>query len=300
MTLLKQRQQMNMSASMLQSELVLKLWRHQTVNLLELFKAVSMLAQAVGLEKPGKEQEVRDVMEGLNTRLRAVQAGFGEMSLYLREEVEDDILALGSAQLKKNISQISEYAGKADVKSIQLYLDNIFGMLFVKVVKASKLPNLDAGFFKSSQDMTDACVVLRLCGQGREECPQTAVVKDDLNPTWDEEFILPVLPDQKKLTFEIFDSDEDQWVGRGRDEIGFVTATFRHESGAWIKRKEPVLSFKSSTPLSKSTFEYHLLFVNTFQQLLCMDPDDGLDAVDTLRLVANHTMQSVNYFLTQT
>merc|ERR1719330_1527583 len=154
-----------------------------------------------------------------------------------------------------------------------LQLEQFFGLLVVRVLRATKLPNKDAGIFYDGNDMTDAYALIRLGGARRKDCPHTSVVRDSLDPTWDEEFVIVVPAGVDKFAIELFDSDDDNWVGAAREGIGFVQVQFRRHPGEWVEKREPLFNFENKKVMH-SKVEYQFFFARSVRDLLVMD-DEG-------------------------
>lgn len=180
--------------------------------------------------------------------------------------MDGDSLAIASTQMQKSIENIDKAVEKDDFDLVEKHLDSIFALLIVRVISANRLPNMDGGTFFNTGDLTDAYVLIRLGKVKRRHCPSTRVIQDNLNPRWEEEFCLEVPSDVKYFSLEVFDSDEDQWVGAPREGIGHLPVKFRHCPGQWIDKVEPLLSFNNNKPI-KSKLHFQFFYVNSVADL---------------------------------
>ena len=85
------------------------------------------------------------------------------------------------------------------------------GVVHVKVIKATDLPDVDAVMGMNVTGVTDPYVVVTL---GRDTF-KTAVIDDNLNPIWNEEHsFLSTSPAFEILNFRVHDSGDDVLVGQ--------------------------------------------------------------------------------------
>merc|ERR1740121_3170465 len=201
--------------------------------------------------------------------------GFGPASVYLDSGSadEDDWIANASQQEKASVDKISRAADRGELEEVEKYLDNFFGILFLQIVSASNLPNMDAGMFSSASDLTDAFVVLRLGGQ---ECDRTRTIKDNLNPIWDEEFIVNPPLDARWFRLDVADSDTDQWTGSDVEQIGFVQVDFRRTPGRWVECQENLRHAKTGTAMTNCYLSFKYYFATSVKHLVS---DDGISPV---------------------
>merc|ERR1740121_93073 len=237
------------------------------MNRLDLFDAVKGLTFGLNWQDENAQKEVRNAMENINSKLARVVDGMGGLRLYLgREAIDDDLLANAGSQMKGNIETIGQCADKGEVQNVEELLDHICGFIYLRIRRARNLPNKDAGVFFEGSDLTDAYVLIRMGDTKRKDCPSTRVIKDNLHPVWDEEFVLPVPATQRKLTLEVFDSDDDAWVGSKRESIGYLQVEFRNHQATWVERNEHLHYFQSRKNL-KSKLEYSFFYVTCIKQL---------------------------------
>merc|ERR1719362_1442033 len=115
------------------------------------------------------------------------------------------------------------------------------------IEKASKLPNADAF------DKSDPYVIVTALGEKTPLMKTKTMINDD-NPVFNEERILNVNQDVKKLTFQVVDEDTfsaDDWLGECTLDLKNFSGTVSLRKGAGkgrkkIKPTEPTLTFKVS------------------------------------------------------
>lgn len=257
---------------------VTNLWRYQTMNKLDLVEAIWGILDFPKKIDQSIERSIRLTLKTLNKKLQATLDGMGSASMYLDPtDQEDEIQHMENAskQMRTSIDRISEAAAQQNLADVELYLDNFFTMLIVYIDQASDLPNKDGGvFFDRKGDLTDAYVLLRAGKVRRRDAPRTKTIQDSLNPSWEEEFYLEVPIDVKVLTLEVFDDDEDQWVGAKREGVGYLNVEFRHTTGQWVQKSDRLLSFPHGEEMdAKINFQY--FFATSLQELSRLDDSMG-------------------------
>merc|ERR1719330_845306 len=171
--------------------------------------------------------------------------------------------------VRRSIGLIREAADLGETEQVERHLDNFFGLLIVRVMGARKLPNTDAGVLFSGENLTDAFVLVRLGNLKREAAPCTAVVNDNLNPRWEEEFCLMVR-DENYVTLEVFDSDPGNWLAAARQGVGFVRIHFRSQPGEWVGREEHLRTLTYGKQM-EALLEYEFFFAKCIKHLLVME-----------------------------
>jgi len=172
--------------------------------------------------------------------------------------------------MKNDIHKLGEFADQGDGKKVGESLDSLLGMLLLKIDKACELPNLASGVVFEGNDLTD-CYVLVNSGQRPRDCPKTRVIKDDLDPIWNEEFLLDIPPELTHLTLELWDCNSDQWTGSKRESIGSVRLDFRSHAGRWVQKRAAVNLTVPGRKGTKPTLEYRFFFATSIRQLMEME-----------------------------
>lgn len=84
----------------------------------------------------------------------------------------------------------------------------LHGHLHIKIIRASNLANLDRnwGIFKSKDNCSDAFVTVKI-DNADKTLATTHLIRDSLDPEWNETFYVPVAHFAETLTFSVQDSD---------------------------------------------------------------------------------------------
>ncbi|KAF2357654.1 C2 domain [Trinorchestia longiramus] len=82
------------------------------------------------------------------------------------------------------------------------------GQMVIEIESAEDLPNLDSTFF-NKDNKTDPYVSAFLVDSDGQECKvaTTQCIKDDLNPVWNETFVVNVCHEITGIVFKVFDQD---------------------------------------------------------------------------------------------
>ena len=85
------------------------------------------------------------------------------------------------------------------------------GTLYLYIIEARDLPNLDASWFSSEKDATDPCIIVETFTKGKStsRLAKTKTIDDNLNPKWLEKFEIALA----------HDFDSIKLVGKDRDLI---------------------------------------------------------------------------------
>ena len=96
----------------------------------------------------------------------------------------------------------------------------IRGSLYIYIIEAKDLPNLDASFFKRKKDVTDAYVSVEAYVDGKQSdrLAKTKTIDDNLKPRWLEKFEIELCHELDCIKFMIMDSDKLK-----SDKIGSVS-----------------------------------------------------------------------------
>jgi len=240
---------------------------------LDLFNALDgfTFSKEYNSTDPGFLSECALATGRVNFMAKKVMEGMGPPRLYLDvHAIDDEYLMVAARQLKDSISQVADLSDARRIFKTISKLDNMMGIIHIHVIRARKLPNLDAGFFKGAKDLTDAFVALRMGDMKYEDCPRTEVVQDSLDPIWDEDFIFETTPEAKVVSLEVYDSDQDRWRGEAKKSCGFATLSFRTRPGEWVKATERLRSFDAGQQEMEAVIEFEYCFVECIAQLVTL------------------------------
>ena len=80
----------------------------------------------------------------------------------------------------------------------------LWGLLHIKIIKCEKLRDADASLF-NRRDKSDPYVEAYIDGY---RLVKTSVIKDNLNPVFNEEFFCPVAHYTENIRFKVMDKDD--------------------------------------------------------------------------------------------
>jgi len=100
--------------------------------------------------------------------------------------------------------------------------DLLRGNLYLYIIEAKDLPNLDASLFSRKKDVSDPHVTVEtyLGGKQSDRLAKTKTIDDDLNPRWLEKFEIELCHELDSIKFMIKDSDLVK-----SEKIGSVTVS---------------------------------------------------------------------------
>jgi len=262
---------MSMRKALGQYSQVVKLWRYQTMNLLDLWDEHVQFC-INNFNNPdmrwGQVTKIHD-------RLLAAREGMGGTSLYMgKQALNEETLAYASSQMKHSINRIGEAYDRKDYALLLKLYDNFCCFLAVNVVGSHNLPDLPGGVQVSlaigkrkhsqhlEQDLDLAC---------------TRSIAGSRNPMWREGFELPVQMGEDIITIEVFATgDESSALSLSRStaaasrstvatsrNLGFAEVPFRGCPGRWISKTTNLTVLDPSA--NGSTVEVELFFGTCIQ-----------------------------------
>lgn len=85
----------------------------------------------------------------------------------------------------------------------------LHGVLYLEVIEARDLPDVDTSWFRSSKDVSDPYVTVDTCCGGKKTCriAKTSIIFNSLNPHWGEKFRLEMCHETESFLFSIKDLD---------------------------------------------------------------------------------------------
>ncbi|KAK7078978.1 hypothetical protein SK128_002386 [Halocaridina rubra] len=85
----------------------------------------------------------------------------------------------------------------------------LHGVLYLEVIEAKDLPDVDTSWFRSSKDVSDPYVTVDTCCDGKKTCriAKTSIIYNSLNPHWGEKFRIEMCHETESLLFTIKDLD---------------------------------------------------------------------------------------------
>jgi len=252
-----------------QSNQVAKLWSCKTMNMLNLFDEVwGLYFCPACYDSIADEDELHKTLCRLNIKLDKALDDFGDSSLYFEEGVVDDTLLTSAAdQAANNIMLIGRSVQKGEVQKVEALLESLCSFVFLHIKRAKNLPNMDkCTFCSNAKDLTDSFVLVRFPDIQERDCPRTSVIKDNLNPEWDEVFFCPVDSQKRTLTLEVYDSGEDQWVCTSKESIGYVVVDFGKCHGRLLNQLASLRDSQTCMKLGAS-IEYSYCFLSSIREL---------------------------------
>ncbi|XP_045620568.1 uncharacterized protein [Procambarus clarkii] len=85
----------------------------------------------------------------------------------------------------------------------------LHGVLYMEIIEACDLPDVDTSWFRSSKDVSDPYVTVDTCCGGKKTCriAKTSIIFNSLNPHWGEKFRIEMCHETESLLFTIKDLD---------------------------------------------------------------------------------------------
>ncbi|KAG7177060.1 phospholipase D alpha 1-like isoform X3 [Homarus americanus] len=85
----------------------------------------------------------------------------------------------------------------------------LHGVLYMEVIEANNLPDVDTSWFRSSKDVSDPYVTVDTCAGGKKTCriAKTSIIYNSLNPQWGEKFRIELCHETESLLFTVKDLD---------------------------------------------------------------------------------------------
>lgn len=242
------------------------LWRYRTVPLLDLLKE---LHEQLWDTPAG---DLLAVLEGLNGGLECALESVGPLTLYTgQSELSEDVMSIISTRLYAVTNFIKENSAQAQAEiapQVARQLKSLFAFINVHVVAAHDLGRSDWSITGGSSDP-----FVRLRVREDEEWLRTEVVMNNLNPRFNEEFLLAANPEDSVVTLEVRDWDKFS----KSDALGRAELKFRDlKPGQWHALREPLHHEKKKNK-AKGEIEVKVHFATTVPQLervahdLCRD-----------------------------
>ncbi|XP_071551933.1 uncharacterized protein [Panulirus ornatus] len=85
----------------------------------------------------------------------------------------------------------------------------LHGVLYLEVIEARDLPDVDTSWFRSSKDVSDPYVTIDTCCGGKKTCriAKTSIIYNSLHPHWGEKFRIEMCHETESLLFTVKDLD---------------------------------------------------------------------------------------------
>ena len=85
----------------------------------------------------------------------------------------------------------------------------LHGVLYLEVIGASGLEDVDTSWFRSEKDVSDPYVTVDTCTDGKKTCRicKTSIIYNSLNPQWSEKFRIELCHETESLLFSVKDMD---------------------------------------------------------------------------------------------
>ncbi|KAK3865391.1 hypothetical protein Pcinc_028995 [Petrolisthes cinctipes] len=85
----------------------------------------------------------------------------------------------------------------------------LHGVLYLEVIEARDLPDVDTSWFRSSKDVSDPYVTVDTCCGGKKTCriAKTSIIYNSLNPQWGEKYRIEMCHETESLLFTVKDLD---------------------------------------------------------------------------------------------
>jgi len=231
------------------------LWRYRTVPLLDLLKELHEQLW----DTPAGDLLV--VLGELNGGLECALESVGPLTLYTgHSELSEDVMNIISTRLYAVTNFIKENSSQAQAEiapHVARQLRNLFAFINVQVVAAHDLGRSDWSITGGS---SDPFVRMRVREDAEWLC--TEVVLSNLNPRFNEEFLLAASPEDSVVTLEVRDWDKFS----KSDNLGRAEVRFRDlKPGQWHALREPLHHKKNSK--AKGEIEVKVHFATTVPQL---------------------------------
>ena len=114
--------------------------------------------------------------------------------------------------------------------------DLLHGNLYIKIIEAKDLPNVDTSFFKRKKDVTDPYVSVETYVGDKEtdRLAKTKTIDNDLNPKWLENFDIEICHELDYIKFMIKDSGSLKSVNVGSVSISAEDLKKGEEIESWF------------------------------------------------------------------
>ena len=85
----------------------------------------------------------------------------------------------------------------------------LHGVLYLEIIGASDLEDVDTSWFRSEKDVSDPYCTVDTCTGGKKTCRicKTSIIYNSLNPQWNEKFRIELCHEAESLLFSLKDMD---------------------------------------------------------------------------------------------
>ncbi|KAF2357653.1 Phospholipase D-like domain [Trinorchestia longiramus] len=125
------------------------------------------------------------------------------------------------SQKRKTLLKINQCVKRPDKSDAAGGSEPFFahGRMLIKIMKAENLPNMDYSVFNKKNKSDPLAIASLVDRDGAEhDVATTTCIEDNLNPEWNEEFLVNVCHEITNLVFKVYDKDL-----YGKDLMGSVT-----------------------------------------------------------------------------
>ncbi|KAK8745397.1 hypothetical protein OTU49_000171 [Cherax quadricarinatus] len=123
----------------------------------------------------------------------------------ITDTLQDHVMELADNYISKDVPGFSK-SGERAQRGKMVFLH---GVLYMEIIEACDLPDVDTSWFRSSKDVSDPYVTVDTCCGGKKTCriAKTSIIFNSLNPHWGEKFRIEMCHETESLLFTIKDLD---------------------------------------------------------------------------------------------